>query len=87
MYNRYYPDDDGVFRKETRTDPAIPELPAPKKDAAPDRIEKKGSPFSFLPGTFDIGDLLTLFVLLTIADDKPENRTSALMTLAFYFFG
>ena len=91
MYNRYYPDADGSYKKESREEappkpepdrlpPEMPMNPLPEHEEE----ENKGL-LSFLSRDLDMGDLITLFVLLTIAGDKPENRTSAILTLVFYF--
>ena len=38
-----------------------------------------------LPKDFDTGDLLVILLLLLMAGDCPEDRTSALLTIALYF--
>lgn len=38
-----------------------------------------------LPRDFDTGDLLVMLLLLLIAGDGKENRSTALLTLALYF--
>lgn len=39
-----------------------------------------------LPKDFDTGDLIVVLLLLLMAGDKPEDRNTALMTLALYCF-
>ena len=39
-----------------------------------------------LPKNFDTGDLIVVLLLLLMAGDKPEDRNTALMTLALYCF-
>ena len=38
-----------------------------------------------LPKDFDTGDLLVILLLLLMAGDSPEDRSTALLTLAMYF--
>ena len=39
-----------------------------------------------LPKGFDTGDLIVILLLLLMAGDKPEDRNTALLTLALYCF-
>lgn len=39
-----------------------------------------------IPKDFDTGDLLVVLLLLLIAGDNCEDRSTALLTLALYFF-
>ncbi len=39
-----------------------------------------------IPENFDTGDLIIVLLLLLIAGDSQENRNTALLTLALYFF-
>lgn len=39
-----------------------------------------------LPKSFDTGDLLIVLLLLLMAGDCEEEKNSALLTLALYFF-
>lgn len=39
-----------------------------------------------LPKDFDTGDLIVVLLLLLMAGDKPEDRNTALLTLALYCF-
>ena len=41
---------------------------------------------NLLPGDFDTGDLIVVLLLLLMAGDKPEDRNTALLTLALYCF-
>ncbi len=38
-----------------------------------------------LPKDFDTGDLIVVLLLLLMAGDCPEDRNTALLTLALYF--
>lgn len=38
-----------------------------------------------LPKDFDTGDLLVILLLLLMAGDCPEDRSTALLTIALYF--
>lgn len=87
MYNHYYPDSDGGWQKESRKDsPAKESVTPPEPSMNPLPRAESQNPLSLLSYELDMSDLITLFVLLTIADDKTENRSDALMTLLFYFF-
>ena len=39
-----------------------------------------------LPKDFDTGDLIVVLLLLLMAGDKPEEKNTALLTLALYCF-
>jgi hypothetical protein len=39
-----------------------------------------------LPRDFDTGDLIVVLLLLLLAGDCPEDRSTALLTLALYLF-
>ena len=39
-----------------------------------------------LPKDFDTGDLIVVLLLLLMAGDKPEDKNTALLTLALYCF-
>ena len=39
-----------------------------------------------LPAGFDTGDLIVVLLLLLMAGDKPEDKNTALLTLALYCF-
>ena len=88
MYNRYYPDEEGIYRKESisHLNPP-PEQPSITMQSLPPCQENHtavpSSPLLNLQ--LDTGDLLTILVFLTIAGDKAENRLTSLLTLIFYF--
>ena len=68
-----------------------PPPPPPKKlpDQRPHSQEHAGAGTflkNLLPGDFDTGDLMILLLLLLIAGDCPEDRNTAWLTLALYFF-
>ena len=62
-------------------------LPCPKDDRPHPHKEQ---PLSFLrrllPKDFDTGDLIVILLLLLLAGDCEEDRSTALLTLAFYLF-
>ena len=39
-----------------------------------------------IPKDFDTGDLIVVLLLLLMAGDKPEDKITALLTLALYCF-
>lgn len=100
MYNRYIPQQDGSHKRnrveETpRPVPTPPRPPQPEPDHAPPpppvyQPPSGGSIGGFLrrliPGDFDTGDLIVVLLLLLMAGDRPEDKSTALMTLALYCF-
>ena len=91
MYNRYIPQNDGSFRKHSVPDPQLappapqPLTPVPKQQ--PMRHDPVGGFLkNLLPREFDTGDLIIVLLLLLLAGDCEEERNTALLTLALYFF-
>ena len=71
--------------------PCEPEPPcqeAPHRESCPP--PHHGSIMGFLrqllPAGFDTGDLIVVLLLLLMAGDKPEDKNTALLTLALYCF-
>ena len=97
LYNRYIPQQDGTFQRKREPDVARPNPPAPKPTAPeppPLPLHREppipGSVTGFLkrllPKEFDTGDLIVVLLLLLMAGDKPEDKSTALLTLALYCF-
>ena len=100
MYNRYVPQQDGSHRKNRVEEPARPSPapnhpPTPLQEAlchpqpehkAPSAGNMGGFLRQLLPKDFDTGDLIVVLLLLLMAGDKPEDRNTALLTLALYCF-
>ena len=122
MYNRYIPQPDGSYRrnsmpdkstystaqKQTKPKPPpcpppvqsdIPSSPAvttchkesyPQKNRNSHNQKESDSITGFfkhlLPRDLDTGDLLIILLLLLMAGDCKEDKNSALLTLALYFF-
>ena len=100
MYNRYIPQQDGSHKRNRVEEPERPVPHVHKPPAAeascppppPAHIPPPagGSINGFLrqllPKDFDTGDLIVVLLLLLMAGDKPEDRNTALMTLALYCF-
>ena len=96
MYNRYIPQQDGTHKRNRMEDstrqpppkPPVQEAPPPPPPMHP--IPPTGNIGSFLrqllPKDFDTGDLIVVLLLLLMAGDKPEEKSSALLTLALYCF-
>jgi hypothetical protein len=62
--------------------PRRPHLTAPPKETT-----SAGSFLrNLLPKEFDTGDLMIVLLLLLMAGDCSEDRNTALLTLALYFF-
>ena len=102
MYNRYIPQPDGSFRRNSAPDKSTPPPPPPSEPEPacpppPPPERPKQSPRqsgqsvtsflkNLLPKGFDTADLLIVLLLLLMAGDSPEDQNSALLTLALYLF-
>ena len=96
LYNRYIPQQDGTFQRRREPDTARPHPPAPKPPAPePSKPPHREPPIPssvsgflkrLLPKEFDTGDLIVVLLLLLMAGDKPEEKNTALLTLALYCF-
>ena len=95
MYNRYIPQNDGSYQRRHVTEPVRPQhpKPAPPPPEPPKPIPKPpqntnvgGFLKNLLPKEFDTGDLIIVLLLLLMAGDCEEERNTALLTLALYFF-
>ena len=98
MYNRYTPQQDGSHKRNRveepqhntpKPQPSATEAPyghrTPEHRPAP-AMNIGGFLKNLLPRDFDTGDLIVVLLLLLMAGDKPEDRNTALMTLALYCF-
>ena len=94
MYNRYVPQSDGSYRKNTvqdrRPQPPPPPPPPPQPCDTPPPCPPREEPVGgflrqLLPKNFDTGDLFIVLLLLLMAGDSEEGRNNALLTLALYF--
>lgn len=101
MYNRYIPQQDGSHKRNRVEDPPRPaqnqHRPSPPPAAEPTHTPPPPvqSPLSgniggflrrLIPKDFDTGDLIVVLLLLLMAGDKPEDKNTALLTLALYCF-
>ena len=96
MYNRYIPQQDGTHRRNRVEEPphATPEPPKrppvqeqPCQEVHPPKGGNIGGFLKqLLPKDMDTGDLIVVLLLLLMAGDKPEDRNTALLTLALYCF-
>ena len=94
MYNRYIPQSDGSYRRNTISEPSKPQPtrqePCPPVPEPPCRPHQPGHPLIFLknllPRDFDTGDLIVLLLLLLMAGDCAEDQNTAILTLALYLF-
>lgn len=94
MYNRYVPQQDGTHKRNRMEEPPRPAPPPPnppgQNPPPPHPVPPTGNIGSFLrqllPKDFDTGDLIVVLLLLLMAGDKPEDKNSALLTLALYCF-
>ena len=98
MYNRYIPQADGSYRRNSTQEPrpqpqrapVPPPPPVPPPSAPQHRPPPQPEPITgflrqLIPKGFDTGDLIIVLLLLLIAGDNPESRSNALLTLALYF--
>lgn len=92
MYNRYIPQSDGSYRRNRIPDnsPQHPPKPKPQEPPAPtpEPCHENVAGFlkNLLPKEFDTGDLIVVLLLLLMAEQTPEDKNTALLTLALYFF-
>ena len=61
-------------------EPPCPPKPPQKHESVPGFLQ------SLLPRDFDTGDLIVVLLLLLLAGDCEEDRSTALLTLALYLF-
>ena len=97
MYNRYIPQSDGSYRRNTvgeqRSAPQ-PQNQTPPRQAVPQEPTPhhpvQQSPVHFLrnllPRDFDTADLLIVLLLLLMCGDDGDMRSNAMLTLALYLF-
>ena len=99
MYNRYIHQNDGSFQRQTVPDRSMPMQSAPqplRKEETFDPVQSNPNPpqpiragsflRQLLPKSFDTGDLIIVLLMLLMAGDCEEERNTALLTLALYFF-
>lgn len=100
MYNRYIPQSDGSYQRNRvgehrqqniRPKPHpnhAPQQPEQADTVPPSKTDTSAGNFlkQLLPKNFDTGDLLVVLLLLLIAGDCEEEKTTAFLTLALYFF-
>ena len=98
MYYRYIPHAAGSYRRNSAQEPrpqpqhapVPPPPPVPPPSAPQHRPPPQPEPITgflrqLIPKGFDTGDLIIVLLLLLIAGDNPESRSTALLTLALYF--
>lgn len=98
MYNRYIPQRDGTYQRKSAPErepvppkppqqhPAPPSSPPPKQATPTHHPPVGGFLRNLLPREFDTGDLIVVLLLLLMAGDSADERNTALLTLALYFF-
>lgn len=95
MYNRYIPQPDGSFQRnriqeQGRPKPPPPPAPPPCDPPPPPRPPQSTGILDYfkrlLPRGIDTADLLIILLILLMAGDCEEDKNSALLTLALYFF-
>lgn len=101
MYNRYVPKADGTYQKnridtsprppgppQTECPPPPPPEPSCEKPTPPYRHPNGAGAFlrQLLPQNLDTGDLLIIVLLLLMAGDCEDSKSTWLLTLALYLF-
>lgn len=91
MYNRYIPKNDGTFQRHTASELQNPlqttqEMPSSAPAKTPPNKNTGGFLKNLLPREFDTSDLIVVLLLLLMAGDCEEDKNTALLTLALYFF-
>ena len=91
-YNRYIQQQDGSYRKNRipeqsppPPEPSIPDPPCPPP-VSRERRSAEGFLRQLLPMGLDTGDLLIVILLVLMAGDCPDEKNTALLTLALYLF-
>lgn len=87
MYNRYIPNENGVYRMHTVQEPKTSELPEcqPLEPTAPQKPIKQQKTHLF--SGLEPGDLLLLCIILLIAmENGEEDLQSMLITAAAFLF-
>ena len=69
-------------------DPPPPSLPEPPKPSCRKEYHDSAAGFlrNLLPRDMDTGDLIVILLLLLLAGDCEEDRSTALLTLVLYLF-
>lgn len=102
VYNRYVPQSDGSYRRsrieeepKQKQSPPPKHQPEPEPPCPPPREEHRpphqgqnvtGFLKQLLPKNFDTSDLIIMLLLLLLAGDCEEDRTTAMLTLVLYLF-
>lgn len=95
MYNRYVPQPDGSFQRSYVPEPPEPPRPTPPPPkpappTPPPPPHPNGNILDFfrnmLPPNFDTGDLIVVLLLLLLAGDCAQERSTAMLTLVLYLF-
>ncbi|MBO5129381.1 MAG: hypothetical protein J6B95_03430 [Oscillospiraceae bacterium] len=99
MYNRYIPQSDGSFRRNSVQDhkssppnrqPPVHQTPEHREPEQRRKPVPQPQPISFLknllPRDFDTGDLMVVLLLLLMAGDCAKEQNTAILTLALYLF-
>ena len=92
IYNRYIPQSDGTYRKNCIPEqhqnkrPPHPVCPPPKPAPPEPPCPAGGFLKNLIPQDFDTADLLVVLLLLLMSGSCEEDRNTALLTLALYFF-
>lgn len=83
MYNRYLPNADGSFRRQSIPNPAPADVPPQKHpDKHPPAAKQKKPP---APG-LDTGELLILLILLLLLESGGEDELTILLAAGIYLF-
>ena len=93
MYNRYIPQSDGSFQKQTCTEskhephpPKAPSPPPKPPEKLTDSRDAGTAIHQLLPADFDTEDLMVVLLLLLMSGNSGSDQNSALMTLVIYLF-
>lgn len=100
MYNRYVPQSDGSYRRRRmeeqpkeqtkqppKPEPEPPSPPPRQENYVPHRNQNVGGFLKqLLPKNFDTADLIIMLLLLLLAGDCEEDKTTAMLTLVLYLF-
>lgn len=93
-YRRSRMQDQPQTRQQPPREPPAPPPPPPREEKPPEPAHHKPHPNqnvsgffrNLLPPNFDTGDLIIMLLLLLLAGDCQEDKTTAMLTLVLYLF-
>ena len=93
-YRRSRMQDQPQNRHQPQREPPAPPPPPPREEKPSEPVYHRSHPNqnvggffrNLLPPNFDTGDLIIMLLLLLLAGDCQEDKTTAMLTLVLYLF-